>query len=117
MFDLKDVGEVIAERRLYLEGEPQRKIRVLLGKPQTRPAPSNEEFSLCPYQIVGIGDETVKAAGGVDAVQALQLALRMIGAELQLKYSPECECRLRWEAGEGTDLGFPEPSEPSPGSE
>lgn len=114
MFDLKDIGEVVAERQLYLEGQPRATIRVMLGRPQRRPAPSNEDFSLCPYQIVGVGDESVRAAGGVDSFQALQLALEMIGSELHLKYGVEHGHKLRWEAGKGTDIGFPVPSEPEP---
>jgi hypothetical protein len=94
MFDLSDIGEVIAERRLYVEGEPDRVVRVLLGKPVRRPTASNEDFSLCPYQIVGLGNETIRAAGGVDSIQALQLAMEMVGADLHLRYGGSLQAAL-----------------------
>jgi len=64
---------------------------------------------LCPYQILGIGDERVRCAGGVDAVQALQLAMEMIGSELYFKLNRQHDGKLRWEAGKEGDLGFPVP--------
>lgn len=36
----------------------------------------------CPFRIVGVGDDTVRAAYGVDAVQAMQLVSQAVGAEL-----------------------------------
>ena len=38
---------------------------------------------LCPYQISGIRDEPVRAAFGVDAMQALVLALHILPTELR----------------------------------
>jgi len=64
---------------------------------------------LCPYQILGTGDEKVRYAGGVDAVQALQLAMEKIGAELYFKLDRQLGGKLRWEAGQQGDLGFPLP--------
>ncbi|HXM69270.1 MAG TPA: hypothetical protein VN911_21265 [Candidatus Acidoferrum sp.] len=109
MLVLKEIGEVIAERSLYLEGQPATKIRVLLGRPQERPAASDEGLSLCPYQILGIGDEKVRFAGGTDSVQALQLAMEMIGSELYFKINRRHNHKLRWEGGKAGDLGFPVP--------
>jgi hypothetical protein len=109
MFEIKEIGQVIAERRLYLEGQPGTNIRVLIGRPQRLPSASNKDFVLCPYQILGIGDEKVRSAGGVDEVQGLQLAMEMIGSELYFKLNRKCAGKLRWEAGKGGDLGFPVP--------
>jgi hypothetical protein len=109
-FALKEIGEVMAERMLFLEGQPANKIRVLLGRPQKRPIESDEGLSLCPYQILGIGDEKVRVAGGVDDFQAIQLAMEMIGAELYFKINRRHDQKLRWEAGKGGDLGFPVPT-------
>ena len=36
----------------------------------------------CPWQIVGLGAEQVRAAYGIDAFQSLQLAMQMIGAQM-----------------------------------
>jgi hypothetical protein len=102
-----DVGEVIAERELFLldENPPLTQIRVLLGKP--RPFPENNNSYYCPIQILGIGDQKVRYAGGV---QALELAIQMIGYELHLKVNKTCGGRLRWASAKGVDLGFPLPA-------
>jgi hypothetical protein len=107
VFYLKQIEEIVAERQLYLEGDPATKIRVLLGRPHVRLNASNNELTFCPYQILGIGDEKVRAAGGVDAFQALQLAMEMIGAELYFKLNHRYNDKLRWDGGKDGDLGFP----------
>jgi hypothetical protein len=109
MFNIEKLDEIIAIRRLYLEGKPELVIQVVLGKPQASPSPSIDGF-ICPYQILGIGDQKVRGAGGVDAFQALQLAMEMIGWELYIKLNPRHDGKLRWEAGEANDFGFPVPS-------
>ena len=101
---LKDVGTVVATRKLLLDGA--QKVAVLIGKPE--PFPDEQDW-YCAYQIVGIGSGRVWWAGGVDPVQALILALQ--GAGAALVSSSEFEAgRLSWDAGtvEG-DLGFPLP--------
>jgi hypothetical protein len=110
MFDIERLDEIIATRRLYLDGDPDVTVQILLGRPQASPISSNDGFMLCPYQILGIGDQKVRCAGGVDAFQALQLAMEMIGSELYIKLNPRHDGKLRWEAGEANDLGFPSPS-------
>src|SRR5438046_8416211 len=82
LFEIKEISEVIAERRLYLEGQPGTIIRILLGKPQRAPSPSNEDAMLCPHQIIGVGTRRVRSAWGVDGFQALRMAMQMIGSEL-----------------------------------
>ena len=109
MFQIKEIRDVVAERRLYLEGQADLPIRVVLGKPQRGPGGSDDDLILCPYQILGIGDEKVRSAGGVDPVQALQLAMGMIGSELYFKLNRQYGGKLRWEGGKDGDLGFPVP--------
>jgi hypothetical protein len=77
-----EITEPIAVRDLYLTDTQgsKRKVQVLIGKPE--PFPESEGYS-CPFQIVGIGSEKVKYAAGIDAVQALQLVMVMIGATPQ----------------------------------
>ena len=101
---MENVGEVIATRELSLDGK--RTVTVLIGKPQQ--LPDGEDW-YCPHQKVGIGSGTVKCAIGIDPVQALALALSMVGAELYCSAEYEAG-RLRWDCGrvEG-DLGFPVP--------
>ena len=103
MLELKDVGEVIASRDLTLDKTG--KLTVLIGKPQ-RPADIDW---YCPYQKVGIGSGKVKRAAGVDPVQALAMALSMLGAELYCSQEYEAG-RLSWDGGAvEDDLGFPVP--------
>lgn len=103
MLNLHDVGTVIATRELrHSDGGT---ITVIIGKPQKF---SDSEDIYCPYQITGIKRNKVRYAVGIDAVQALELALKMIGADLYT--SDEAHAgNLSWEAGEKGDLGFPKP--------
>src|SRR4026208_821544 len=76
-----ELGPVIAERQLRVAGRPESDVRVRLGTPRPFPdAPYGDYY--CPYQIVGVGSEKVRWAGGVDAIQALELALHILPTEL-----------------------------------
>lgn len=79
MMKLDNVGVVIASRELILDGN--RKVQVLIGKPMPLPD-GNYDGSYCPHQTIGVRSGRVRCAYGVDAVQALTLALSMVGAEL-----------------------------------
>ena len=75
-----ELGSVIAERRLRVTGRPELDVRVRIGTPRPFPdAPHNDYY--CPYQIVGLGSAKVRYAGGVDAIQALELALHILPTE------------------------------------
>ena len=53
---------------------------VHIGQPLPRiSVDTNTSDWYCPFQVVGLGDETIRAVFGVDAVQALYLALSTIG--------------------------------------
>jgi hypothetical protein len=99
---LENVGKVLAERTLDLAtAEGQRVIRVLIGMP--RPIPKSPDF-FCPYQIVGLADEAVRYAEGVDAAQAMYLAMEAVGTSLAGTAEARSG-RLTW-YGERA-LGFP----------
>ncbi|MGO9588615.1 MAG: DUF6968 family protein [Candidatus Acidiferrales bacterium] len=102
--NLESVGEVIASRKLTLVREEHRSVDVvvLMGKPEK--FPDHTDY-YCPYQIRGLGRDKVMAVGGVDAFQAMQLALGTIRVELEVieKHSGG---RLTWEAGAEGDFGF-----------
>jgi hypothetical protein len=101
---LQNVGVVIAARELTLD--ENQKVEVLIGKPE--PCPDGVDW-YCPHQTVGRGSGEVRYAIGVDTVQALILALSMVGAELYCseEYSAG---RLTWDCGAVKgDLGFPVP--------
>ncbi len=99
---LKSVGRVLAERSLDLETSGGRQeVKVLIGLP--RPIPDSSDV-FCPYQIVGLTDGTVRYTEGVDAAQALYLAMEAVGTLLAA--TPEARAgRLTW-YGEHA-LGFP----------
>jgi hypothetical protein len=102
---LDSVGNVIAVRKLSLANEASRSIVVKMGEPQPLPDATGDD-RYCPFQITGVGSERVKYAAGVDAFQSIELALRMIGAELA-KINREHDGHLQWEGNEHGDLGFP----------
>jgi hypothetical protein len=103
--DVRDIGEIIATRKLRLLGEKEREVTVLIGKPKQLP---DSESYYCPLQIAGIGSEKILCAYGVDAVQAIQLAMEQIG--IRLYASKEAKAgQLRWLSEEEDDLGFPVP--------
>jgi len=53
------------------------------------------------------GSEKTKYAGGVDGIQAVQLAMKMIGAYLNLMREEQA-AELTWEGGDNGDVGFPD---------
>jgi hypothetical protein len=79
------------------------KVEVLIGKPE--PCPDGIDW-YCPYQTIGRGSGEVRYGIGVDMVQALILALSMIGAELYCSDEYR-DGRLIWDCGRNGDLGFP----------
>lgn len=97
------VGEVIATRTLTLDGTKQ--VQVLIGRPQRF---QNGQSWYCPYRIPNVGLDRILYAAGVDEVQALILALSMIGAKLYTS-DEYIAGRLSWVAGQEGDLGFPVP--------
>lgn len=100
---LTSVGTVIAIRELDLLGGG--KATVTIGKPEKFP---DADDYYCPYQITGIKRSNVRYAGGVDAVQALELALKMIGVDLYTSDEARADA-LSWKgSSDKGDLGFPQ---------
>jgi hypothetical protein len=102
---LETVGEIIAIRILELVQEegPPIEVTVLLGKPEQTPGFPDY---YCPYQIKGAGSEKVGYTCGVDQFQALQLVLSMLAVEVEV-LNKKLGGRLRWDADDKGDLGFP----------
>ena len=72
------IGEVVGERAFTVEGQPDVIVVVRLGKPVARkPA----DFR-CPYEIEHQGDRTLRYAIGIDSIEALRSALKMIAADI-----------------------------------
>jgi hypothetical protein len=81
------LGIVIARRELAVGRSAKASVTVEIGRPRRNPKGSDW---LCPYRLLGVGDDSVRAAYGVDAVQALHLAEKAIAARL------DAQPRLRW---------------------
>ena len=105
---LENVGEIIAERKfkLLLDGQERESIVVLLGKPQYMH--NHSDFYGCPYQIKRSESEKLMTICGIDAFQALQLAINTIGVELEI-IRRDTGGQLTWDGDEKGDLGFPSP--------
>jgi hypothetical protein len=92
-----DLGVVVAERQIEgraPDGSPF-EVVVRFGAPRPDPLSSNGDWQ-CPHQIVGLGDEAVSAAYGVDSLQALLLSVYAVRIKLA-----ESGATLDW-------LGMPE---------
>lgn len=93
--------EPIAERRVAAAGQPERHAIILIGKPYRDVDPSGDW--ICPVQLRGIGDERIIEVHGLDAVQALLLALEKARIDLT-NLAPD----LTWEGGQWPgDNGIP----------
>jgi hypothetical protein len=97
------LGELVAERQLVISCTDGAVLDVIVRVGQ--PVPMDEGRSLsddcwCPVQcIVGAVPRAVRAIGGVDALQALQLAIVAVDNELAL-IEGELEGRLAWRGGD-----------------
>lgn len=94
---LTTIGTVIAERTLDLA--PRSKVVVRIGKPRKFRGDGNY---FCLYEILWPGKRRISYCGGVDAIQALELAMSMIATDL---YTSPVAAKLTWLGRR--DLGFP----------
>lgn len=103
MLDPESVGEVIAERRFILAGAEagEGEIALRVGMPQKL---RDGTGYYAPFEIVGLGPVKVHRSVGVDAIQALQGALKMAGVDLH--YCRRGYGNRLYLSEEGDDLGF-----------
>src|SRR5262245_17079877 len=94
------VANPIAVRRLAVAGEPDRVVVVTIGKPRPDPDPSGDW--MCSFLVEGIPNARRLRAHGVDALQALLMAVEGVRAELVAS-----GLTLTWEGGEAGDVGIP----------
>lgn len=74
---------IIAERRLTFRSNGRdQDVSIRIARPEPGP-PADPDSFLCHWQAVGFRESPAKYASGEDAVQALQLALEMIGIDLE----------------------------------
>lgn len=78
-----ELGEIIATRKLvFTRGDGvESDVVVNLGNPVPDPNDPSTTW-ICPFQILGIGNERTNAIFGVDSLQALILALHILPTEL-----------------------------------
>lgn len=99
-----DIADPIVTRHLRLAGSTTG-VTVEIGRPQAYP--DRRDF-YCPYRILGLEDDHVRSAGGVDQIRALVLALQRIGARLYSSAAYQAG-QLYWLEAGNKDLGFPTP--------
>ena len=74
--------DVIAERRFHLRGPARREVVVRIGAPEK----DKRDFR-CPFQVVGLSDNSVQYSHGIDSFQALYLAF--VGARRTVENNVE----------------------------
>jgi hypothetical protein len=100
--------DLIAERVLVAASSSGSiEVKVRFGKPM--PDPKGDWA--CPFQIIGIGSEEILKIYGIDAVQALQLAMFSAGADLE-RFQKAVKISFLDDA----DLGFPRNTREATGS-
>ena len=105
--DFDSLGEIIATRTLHLIDEHghKRPVSVFIGKPE----PAEDSGYVCCFQVIGIGGQETKLARGSDSIEALQSAIALAGASLDI-LNQEVGGKLKWNGGSAGDLGFPTPA-------
>lgn len=78
-----ELGEIVAERQIEGVAPDGSRFDVVIrfGAPRPDPLSSNGDWE-CPHQIVGLGDDTVRAAFGVDSLQSLLLSVYAVRIKL-----------------------------------
>lgn len=99
--DIHEVSEPIAKRTLMMGAE---EVIVTIGKPQLF---DDGEDYFCPYSIEYAGQKRVSYAGGMDAVQALQLAMKKVGTDLA-HIARSQGIPISWLPDTPGDTGFPD---------
>jgi hypothetical protein len=91
----KELGQVIAERRLEATSTTGRRREVVarIGTPRPDPEPPGDW--LCPYQVTGLDDDAVTYAHGVDSLQALALCIRGTSIALETR-ARRADVQLTW---------------------
>ena len=100
--EIKSLGRIIAERKLINRSQPWKEVIIRVGQPQ--PFGDLQDY-VCPFQVLGLGDEKIRYACGVDGIQALQLSLDVLRAYVNSREEVKAGL-VSWEGDESGDLGF-----------
>ena len=106
MWRPRTLGSVIAERTLKLErpGLRATAVRVKFGRPVRAPGPERGDPWWCPVEISGLGKRRLENVPGEDSLQALILAMELVGRVLPVE-ADRAGGRLQW-LGERESLVF-----------
>ncbi|GAA2677940.1 DUF6968 family protein [Nonomuraea recticatena] len=98
---MDEIGEVMAERQVEAVAADGARTRVTVrfGRPCPDALSEHGDWC-CPHQILGLGEEGVGAAFGVDSLQALLLSVYKARLELEER-ARAASVRLDW-------LGLPD---------
>ncbi|MEV0616834.1 hypothetical protein AB0I81_26185 [Nonomuraea sp. NPDC050404] len=71
-----ELGEIVAERQVeaIAAGGARTPVTIRFGRPRPDELSTTGDWC-CPHQILGLGDDGVDAAFGVDSLQALMLSV------------------------------------------
>jgi hypothetical protein len=104
MYQDNDLEQVIARRTIKTPDGKTLEVRMYAPQ-RFKNDDEEKDDSYCPVQILGTSEEVVFRVG-VDAFQAIQLAMRCIGSDLAVMNEQDYDGKLEWlEPGGG--LGFP----------
>ena len=92
----------IAEREFLRRDVADGRVMVRLGCPEPDPGCPRGRTWRCPFEIVGLDDDSIQYGHGIDSFNSLQTALNFIRALLLRSKIP-----LRWELTKTNDIGFP----------
>lgn len=78
-----ELGQVVAERQIEGVAPDGSGFEVVIrfGAPRPDPLSDNGDWQ-CPHQIVGLDDDSIGAAYGVDSLQALLLSVYAVRVKL-----------------------------------
>jgi len=97
-------GNAIAERHFMATDRSGRRLRLVIFAPVLSDDGKNY---YCRYAIEGSPERHVREGWGVDGMQALLLAMKMLTADLEFFRDEEFGGELRWDFARATgDLGL-----------
>ncbi len=94
----REIGTIIGKRDVYLAGNTQKRLTLLLGKPRK----VKDDEWVCFFRIKGLGKSPLKRAYGFDMLQALLLAIEGLRVTLE-----NHDQEFTWAGGEAGDFGIP----------
>lgn len=101
------IHDMLAEREYEVQdtvGGAARKVVLRIGQPRRDP----HGDWMCPIQVVGLDYDNVMEVNGIDAVQALYLAMQIAGAKLT--YPPR-GVTVTWKGERNVGLPLPNPAD------